>query len=84
MPLNPFTKGGTDVPVLDGGTGASTAAGARTNLSALDETAHDLLDHSVTDAVATGEFASGGMTSALSWGQLATRCSSITPPAPTS
>jgi hypothetical protein len=27
-----YTSGGTDVPVADGGTGASTAAGARTNL----------------------------------------------------
>ena len=46
MPVNPYVKGGTDVPVLDGGTGASTAPGARTNLGALDETAHDLLGHS--------------------------------------
>jgi hypothetical protein len=46
MPINPYVKGGTtDVPVVDGGTGASTAAGARTNLMVLDETAHDLLDH---------------------------------------
>lgn len=29
-----YRSGGTDVAVLDGGTGASTAAGARTNLSA--------------------------------------------------
>lgn len=47
MPVNPYVKGGTtDLPVVEGGTGASTASGARTNLSALDETAHDLLDHS--------------------------------------
>ena len=45
MPLNPLIRGGVDVPILDGGTGASTAAGARTNLSALDEMAHDLLNH---------------------------------------
>jgi hypothetical protein len=31
---NPYVPGGTDVPVADGGTGASTAAGARTNLAA--------------------------------------------------
>lgn len=29
-----YVPGGTDVPVTDGGTGSSTAAGARTNLSA--------------------------------------------------
>jgi len=46
MPLNPHIKGGADVPILDGGTGASTASGARTNLDALNEAAHDLLDHS--------------------------------------
>jgi hypothetical protein len=46
MPLNPYLKGGSDVPITDGGTGASTAAGARTNLDVLDEVAHDLLDHS--------------------------------------
>jgi len=45
MPINPYVKGSTDVSVTDGGTGASTAGGARTNLMALDETAHDLLDH---------------------------------------
>lgn len=29
-----YSSGGTDVPITDGGTGASTASGARTNLSA--------------------------------------------------
>ena len=29
-----YVAGGTDVPIVDGGTGASTAAGARSNLSA--------------------------------------------------
>ena len=52
MPLNPYAKGGGDVPIVDGGTGASTASGARTNLSALDETAHDLLDHTGLTGVA--------------------------------
>ena len=37
MPLNPFTKGGGDIPISDGGTGASNAADARTNLDALNE-----------------------------------------------
>jgi hypothetical protein len=46
MPVNPFIKGGTDVPVIDGGTGASTAAQARINLDTMDEAEHDLLDHS--------------------------------------
>lgn len=45
MPLNPHTKGGSDVPVTDGGTGSSTGSGALANLGGLDETAHDLLDH---------------------------------------
>ena len=45
MPVNPFRRGGPDVPVLDGGTGASVAATALSNLGGLDETAHDLLDH---------------------------------------
>lgn len=33
-PVTPHVSGGTDVPVADGGTGASTAAGALTNLGA--------------------------------------------------
>jgi hypothetical protein len=33
-----YTPGGTDVAVADGGTGASTAAGARTNLDAAQDT----------------------------------------------
>lgn len=32
VPAAGYTPGGTDVPVTDGGTGASTASGARTNL----------------------------------------------------
>jgi hypothetical protein len=34
LPTNAYVPGGTDVAVADGGTGASTAAGARTNLGA--------------------------------------------------
>lgn len=54
MPVNPYVKGGLDVPVVDGGTGASTSSGARTNLDVLDETAHDLLDH--TGLTGVGDF----------------------------
>jgi hypothetical protein len=45
MAINPHRKGGTDVPVTDGGTGASDGGNALTNLGGLDETAHDALDH---------------------------------------
>lgn len=34
IPVGAYVSGGTDVAVADGGTGSSTAAGARTNLSA--------------------------------------------------
>jgi len=48
MAINPHRKGGPDVTVSDGGTGASDAATARTNLGAGDLTtaAHGSLDHS--------------------------------------
>ena len=45
MAINPHRKGGPDVPVTDGGTGASSAGAALSALGGLDETAHDLLDH---------------------------------------
>jgi hypothetical protein len=35
----PYCAGGTDIPITDGGTGASTAAGARANLGAAPDTA---------------------------------------------
>jgi hypothetical protein len=38
-------KGGTDIPILDGGTGASVAATALSNLGGLDTTAHDAITH---------------------------------------
>jgi hypothetical protein len=40
-----YKKNDADVVVADGGTGASTDAGARTNLAALGTVAHDALDH---------------------------------------
>jgi len=46
MPINPYTKGGNDVTILDGGTGASDAAGAISNLGALSTADHSTTDHS--------------------------------------
>ena len=45
MPLNPHIKGGNDIPVADGGTGASTGGAALTNLGGLDSSAHALINH---------------------------------------
>lgn len=45
MPVMPYFKGGADVAITDGGTDASTAGTALTNLGGLDEPAHDLLSH---------------------------------------
>jgi hypothetical protein len=45
MPVNPHVKGGTDVPVADGGTGASAGAGALTNLGGLSTASHAALNH---------------------------------------
>jgi len=45
MPVNPHIKGGPDVPVVDGGTGASDAATGLTNLGGLDATAHLSINH---------------------------------------
>lgn len=48
MARNSYRRGGSDVPVTDGGTGASSAGSARSNLGAGDLTtaAHGSLDHS--------------------------------------
>lgn len=45
MPVNPHVKGGTDVPVTDGGTGASAGSGALTNLGGLSTASHAVLSH---------------------------------------
>jgi hypothetical protein len=45
MPVNPHIKGGSDVPVTDGGTGASDAASGLTNLGGLDSAAHAVVNH---------------------------------------
>lgn len=45
MAINPYRRGGTDVPLVDGGTGASSAAAAITNLGALTTALHALIDH---------------------------------------
>jgi len=46
MPVNPHVKGGSDVPVTDGGTGASAGAGALTNLGGLSTATHATTSHS--------------------------------------
>lgn len=45
MAINPHRKGGSDVPVSDGGTGASSAGTALSNLGGLDSAAHAAIDH---------------------------------------
>jgi len=45
MPVNPHIKGGPDVPVTDGGTGASSASTGLSNLGGIDTSAHSSIDH---------------------------------------
>jgi len=45
MPVNPHVKGGSDVPVTDGGTGASSGGAALTNLGGLSSSAHATVNH---------------------------------------
>lgn len=56
MAINPYRKGGPDVPVDDGGTGASDPSGARANLGAGDLTAagHASLNHTGLPGVPSG------------------------------
>ncbi len=45
MPVNPHVKGGSDVPVTSGGTGASDASTGLSNLGGLDSSGHAVIDH---------------------------------------
>lgn len=54
MAINPHRKGGPDVPVTDGGTGASVAATALSNLGGIDTSAHALIDHTGLPGVGGG------------------------------
>lgn len=45
MAVNPHVRGGTDVPVTDGGTGSSVAATALSNLGGLASADHTTLNH---------------------------------------
>lgn len=56
MAINPYRKGGPDVPVNDGGTEASDASGARANLGAGDLTAagHATINHTGLPGVPGG------------------------------
>jgi hypothetical protein len=58
-----YRAGGTDVPVTDGGTGASSAAGARTNLGAAASGANT----DITSLAATGAVTSSGATSGIGY-----------------
>ena len=47
MAINPFRRGGNDtIPVNEGGTGATDAASALSNLGGLDTSGHSAIDHS--------------------------------------
>ena len=52
MAINPHRRGGPDIPVTDGGTGASAAAAALANLGGLDTAAHAAIDHTGVPGVA--------------------------------
>lgn len=45
MAINPHRKGGPDVPLTDGGTGASDAAAALAALGGLSSASHATTDH---------------------------------------
>lgn len=63
VPTSGYGPGGTDVPVTDGGTGASTAAGARTNLGAAPSDAKYVVLQATTGLSA--EASLGAMTSGI-------------------
>lgn len=58
MAINPHKKGGPDIPVADGGTGASDDTNARTNLGVdLTVASHGTLDHAGVPGIGTGKVA---------------------------
>jgi hypothetical protein len=54
MAINPHRKGGPDVPVVDGGTGASDGNAALTNLGGLSSATHATTDHTGIPGVGSG------------------------------
>ena len=54
MAINPIKRGGPDIPVADGGTGASTGNAALTNLGGLSTAIHATTDHTGLPGVASG------------------------------
>jgi len=77
MAINPHRKGGPDVPVVDGGTGASSGSAGLSNLGGLDAASHASTDHAglmgvgatLTESVTLGTAAS--ITRAVPGGTLA-------------
>jgi hypothetical protein len=58
MAINPHRKGGPDIPIVDGGTGASDGNTALTNMGGLSGATHAVTDHSSIPGV--GDLSVGG------------------------